>query len=168
MSFDFLGLWRWKFLSLFSSFCWKKKRQPVGVFFVRKNQSPETSLPQKTAGVIEYIMNTIRTIEPSKKEGFQPVFFAGFLTVDTNLEYTKSILVCQKIPRSHRHSFLSDWNTTRHHLISGKLTLLAGLFPCSIGNTSSSSGPFSIAMLVYRSVNFGLSPLPGCQWQMKV
>ena len=36
-------------------------------------------------------------------------------------------------------------------LPSGKLTWLAGISPCSIGNASS-MGPFSIVMLVYRSV----------------
>ena len=39
----------------------------------------------------------------------------------------------------------------RLDLPSGKLTWLAGKFPCSIESTSS-EGPFSIAMLVYQTL----------------
>ena len=41
--------------------------------------------------------------------------------------------------------------TNRLELPSGKLTYLAGISPLSIGNASS-KGPFSLAMLDYRSV----------------
>ena len=50
-----------------------------------------------------------------------------------------------------KHS--TTWNSSEiSEIPSGKLTWLAGISPFLIGNTSS-KGPFSIAMLVYRSVS---------------